>query len=171
MTETDPVKRLIDGQVWDDFCDRLKKTGHEVLAVAPMDSLDRAESSERTMRGARPPGRRRGQRWLLGVSGAWLLALASPAAGGGPTCVTGCVDKTDACAVIVHELTGMDPRASQLGCAHALFVDCVARCQESNVIVWDDYQVAVPGKPGVGPPPPEQGAPASGRNPGYVARR
>jgi hypothetical protein len=110
------------------------------------------------------------------MSGAWLLALASPAAAGGPTCVTGCIDKTDACAGTVHELTGMDPRASQLGCAHALFVDCVARCQESNRIVWDDYQVVVPGEATAVPPPPEEAAvlepPAvRGRDRGYGARR
>lgn len=107
-------------------------------------------------------GRRRSRRWLLGMSAAWLLALAPPAAGGGPTCVTGCVDKTDACAGTVHRLISMDPRASQLGCAQALFVGCVARCQESNIIVWNDYRVVVPGS--------RAAAVRGGRAPGVAGR-
>ncbi len=37
------LERVIDGRVWDDFCDRLKATGHRVLEAAPDDAFDRAE--------------------------------------------------------------------------------------------------------------------------------
>ncbi|MBW2495919.1 MAG: hypothetical protein JRF61_01485 [Deltaproteobacteria bacterium] len=43
MGQEEAVERLVDGRVWDDFCDRLKAIGHEVLDAAPTDPLDRAE--------------------------------------------------------------------------------------------------------------------------------
>ncbi len=39
----DAVQRVVDGRAWDDFCDRLKSTGHQLLEAAPDDAFDRAE--------------------------------------------------------------------------------------------------------------------------------
>ena len=53
MTQKDAVGQLVDGQVWDEFCERLKRTGHTVLAAAPADPLDRAEGLRYVARLAR----------------------------------------------------------------------------------------------------------------------
>ena len=104
--------------------------------------------------------------WQARLVGTVLVMLATPAAAEGPTCVTRCVEKTDACAATVVDLTGMDPSGSQLGCAQALFVNCVARCQETDTVVWNDYRVVVPGE-GVAPGVPR---PAATNEAGPVAR-
>ena len=49
----DAVQRIADGRAWDDFCEKLKEAGHQVLAVAPEDSLDRAEGIRYVSRLAR----------------------------------------------------------------------------------------------------------------------
>ena len=38
MAEKDAAGRPVDSQIWDEFCERLKRTGHTVLAAAPADS-------------------------------------------------------------------------------------------------------------------------------------
>ncbi len=43
MAEDENLVRLRKGQVWHDFCDRLKQAGDEILAAAPDDDFDRAE--------------------------------------------------------------------------------------------------------------------------------
>ena len=53
MGETDPIERVMDGRVWDEFCERMKATGHKVLAAAPDDPLDRAEGLRYVARLAR----------------------------------------------------------------------------------------------------------------------
>jgi hypothetical protein len=37
------IQRIEDGSAWDEFCDRLKATGHQILDAAPDDPFDRAE--------------------------------------------------------------------------------------------------------------------------------
>ena len=39
----DEIRRVSDGTIWDEFCDRLKATGHQILDAAPDDPFDRAE--------------------------------------------------------------------------------------------------------------------------------
>ncbi|MDG2308646.1 MAG: DUF1214 domain-containing protein [Candidatus Binatia bacterium] len=39
----DATRRLVDGTAWDEFCDRLKSAGHEVLDAASEDPFERAE--------------------------------------------------------------------------------------------------------------------------------
>ncbi len=53
MSEADAIDRLTDGMIWDDFCERLKSTGHKVLAAAPDDPFDRAEGLRYVARLAR----------------------------------------------------------------------------------------------------------------------
>jgi hypothetical protein len=53
MTEREAASRLADGEIWDAFCDRLKRTGHAVLDAAPPDPLDRAEGLRYVARLAR----------------------------------------------------------------------------------------------------------------------
>jgi hypothetical protein len=43
MSENESMQRLRSGEVWDAFCDRLKKTGDVILEAAPDDDFDRAE--------------------------------------------------------------------------------------------------------------------------------
>ena len=79
-----------------------------------------------------------------------LVALgltASPAAAQAPTCVTDCQAKADACAGECVELSGANFADCQLTCAEALFVDCVVSCQDTNEVVWNDYQLIVPAAP------------------------
>ncbi|HRF89054.1 MAG TPA: hypothetical protein PK244_10715, partial [Pseudomonadales bacterium] len=39
------IARVMDGRSWDDFCDALKKAGHDIVLAetAPKNALDRAE--------------------------------------------------------------------------------------------------------------------------------
>jgi hypothetical protein len=74
------------------------------------------------------------------------LMLATPAAAQPPTCVTVCEAKADACAEQCSEVSGEDPADCQLVCAKALFQRCVASCQQTNEVVWDDYRVTDPGQ-------------------------
>ena len=76
------------------------------------------------------------------------LVLAAPAAAQPPppTCVTACEAKADACAEKCSEITGEDFAACQLACAKAQFQRCVATCQQTNEVVWDDPIIPVPEK-------------------------
>ncbi|NQZ96861.1 MAG: DUF1214 domain-containing protein [Myxococcales bacterium] len=49
----DAVQRISDGRAWDEFCDRLKEAGHQVLDAAPDDPFDRAEGIRYVSRLAR----------------------------------------------------------------------------------------------------------------------
>ena len=49
----DPIQRLRDGTAWDEFCERLKAAGHQVLDAAPDDPLARAEGLRYVSRLAR----------------------------------------------------------------------------------------------------------------------
>jgi hypothetical protein len=53
VTDEEAIARVVDGRVWDEFCDRLKQTGHDVLDAAPSDPLDRAEGLRYVARLAR----------------------------------------------------------------------------------------------------------------------
>jgi len=53
MTDEEAIARIEDGRAWDDFCDRLKATGHQVLDAAPDDVFDRAEGLRYVSRIAR----------------------------------------------------------------------------------------------------------------------
>jgi hypothetical protein len=53
MKDEEAIGRIIDGRAWDEFCDRLKAAGHEVLEGAPSDPLDRAEGLRYVARLAR----------------------------------------------------------------------------------------------------------------------
>ena len=37
------TQKVMDGSVWEEFCERLKEAGHEIIAAAPADPFDRAE--------------------------------------------------------------------------------------------------------------------------------
>ena len=74
------------------------------------------------------------------------LMLAAPAAAQPPTCVTLCEAKADACAEQCSEVSKEDFADCQLTCAKALFPRCVASCQQTNEVVWDDYRVTAPEK-------------------------
>ena len=43
MSDSEAIDRIDDGRAWDEFCERLKQTGHQILEAAPDDSFDRAE--------------------------------------------------------------------------------------------------------------------------------
>jgi hypothetical protein len=43
MSDQEAIQRLEDGRAWDEFCDKLKATGHQILEASPDDSFDRAE--------------------------------------------------------------------------------------------------------------------------------
>jgi hypothetical protein len=52
MTD-DSGNRPEDARAWDEFCERLRETGHQVLAAAPDDAFDRAEGLRYVTRLAR----------------------------------------------------------------------------------------------------------------------
>ncbi|MFP8873349.1 MAG: hypothetical protein VCB42_02175 [Myxococcota bacterium] len=43
MRKEQDTARIADGRAWEDFCDRLKSTGQQILEAAPDDDFDRAE--------------------------------------------------------------------------------------------------------------------------------
>jgi len=53
MGDEEAIRRISDGEAWDDFCDRLKEAGHKALAAAPDDPFDRAEGIRYVSRLAR----------------------------------------------------------------------------------------------------------------------
>ena len=53
MSDEDAIERINDGRAWDEFCERLKEVGHQVLAAAPDDPFDRAEGLRYVSRVAR----------------------------------------------------------------------------------------------------------------------
>lgn len=53
MTGRESASPLGEGERWDAFCERLRRTGHAVLAAAPADPLDRAEGLRYVARLAR----------------------------------------------------------------------------------------------------------------------
>jgi len=76
---------------------------------------------------------------------AFALAGAPAARAAGPTCVTLCQQKADACGQQCQALAQSvysDPASfdqCQLGCAKALFTSCVEGCSQTGVVVSDDY--------------------------------
>ena len=77
--------------------------------------------------------------WLL--SGL-LVSVVSAASAQGPSCVSVCADKTRDCAAQCEALVGGERESCELACGRALLVSCVVDCQATNVVVWDDYEVA-----------------------------
>jgi hypothetical protein len=53
MSDEEAIRRIEDGRVWDEFCERLKAIGHRVLEAAPDDPFDRAEGLRYVSRLAR----------------------------------------------------------------------------------------------------------------------
>src|SRR5574340_693315 len=43
MNENNATQRVMNGSLWDEFCERLKRTGHLVIDAAPDDAFERAE--------------------------------------------------------------------------------------------------------------------------------
>ncbi|MBP1687249.1 MAG: hypothetical protein H6Q33_3392 [Deltaproteobacteria bacterium] len=43
MDGNDAIRRVMDGSVWDEFCERLKRAGRLVIGAAPEDAFERAE--------------------------------------------------------------------------------------------------------------------------------
>lgn len=43
MGNEEPISRVVDGSVWDDFCDRLRSAGRQIIENSPDDAFDRAE--------------------------------------------------------------------------------------------------------------------------------
>ena len=52
MSDTEAIARIEDGRAWNDFCEKLREAGAQILAAAPDDAFDRAEG----MRGLRESG-------------------------------------------------------------------------------------------------------------------
>jgi hypothetical protein len=53
MSDKNAIERLSDGRSWDELCERIKSTGHAVLAAAPDDPFERAEGLRYVARLAR----------------------------------------------------------------------------------------------------------------------
>ena len=43
MSDEAAIQKVMDGSVWEEFCDRLKEAGQQIIAAAPEDPFDRAE--------------------------------------------------------------------------------------------------------------------------------
>jgi len=43
MDDESAIQKVMDGSVWDEFCDRLKEAGRQVIQASPEDPFDRAE--------------------------------------------------------------------------------------------------------------------------------
>ena len=43
MGDEAAIQKVMDGSVWDEFCDRLKQAGRQIIEAAPEDPFDRAE--------------------------------------------------------------------------------------------------------------------------------
>lgn len=43
MSDEAAIQKVMDGSVWEEFCDRLKQAGREVIEASPEDPFDRAE--------------------------------------------------------------------------------------------------------------------------------
>jgi hypothetical protein len=79
-----------------------------------------------------------------GILSVWLFSglLVSTASAEAPSCVSVCAEKTRDCAARCAALPGGESESCELACGRALLVSCVVECQATNVVVWDDYEVA-----------------------------
>lgn len=86
-------------------------------------------------------------RWIL--CGVVFASLTFSAAGAADAnCLSVCQDKANSCAAKCSEKSGQSFEDCQLGCAKLLFSRCIEQCNESGVVVWDDYEIRTPDETG-----------------------